>query len=89
MNGNVGPVTVGSFVESRLFARYTGDEVSGSFDSFGATVGPFVVKAKVDGFVDSFVIAANIKNVTLASAHTDNARPTNISGLCTRPHSPG
>jgi outer membrane protein assembly factor BamB len=72
VNGNVGPVTVGSFVDSRLFARYAGDEVSGAFDPTATTIGPFVVRAKVDGFVRSFVFAASFKNVTLASAKTDN-----------------
>ena len=73
VNGNVGRVTVGSFIDSRLFARYTGDEVAGIFDPVAATVGPFVVKAKTDGFVRSFVFASSFKRVTLASATTDNA----------------
>lgn len=87
-DGNVGLVNVGSFVNSRLFAGYTGpDDGSGTF-SAAATVGPFIVKNKTDGFANSHVIATNFKFITLASADVDNSNTpfgfvyrTNFAGL--------
>jgi hypothetical protein len=70
VGGNVGAVTVGSFLTSELFAGYTGpDDGTGQFTGAFA-VGPFVTRATAHGFADSYVIATNIKNVTLASADT-------------------
>src|SRR6185369_3413758 len=65
--GNVGSVTVGSFVDSLLTAGYTGPvDGTGTFTQ-PSTVGPFVVKSKINGFERSNVLATTIKPVTLAS----------------------
>jgi hypothetical protein len=70
--GNIGTVSVGGFEDSHLFAGYVGpDDGSGTFNT--GTVGAFTVRA-VKGanhqFAQSFVIAANLKTVSLASADT-------------------
>lgn len=87
-DGNVSTVNVGSFVNSRLFAGYTGpDNGTGTFTT-ASTIGPFIVKSKTDGFANSYVIATNFKNITLASADTTNGGTkfgfvykTNFAGL--------
>jgi hypothetical protein len=73
VTGNVGSVSVGSFVNSDLFAGYTGPtDGSGTFSANQTTVGPFTVKAATNGFVNSYVIAWNFKSVSLASVDTAN-----------------
>jgi Calx-beta domain len=70
--GDVGSVSVGSFVNSRLFAGYSGpDDGTGSFN-LPSTIGSFTVKGKSAAFSDSFVIASNFKNVSLASVDPNN-----------------
>ena len=70
--GDVGSVSVGSFVDSELFAGYTGPvDGSGNFN-LPATVGPFTVTGKTNGFAGSYVIASNFKTVSLASVDGDN-----------------
>jgi hypothetical protein len=66
-------VSVGSFVNSRLFAGYTGaDDGSGAFN-LPSTVGSFTAKGPTSAFDNSFVIASSFKNVMLASVDPDNA----------------
>jgi hypothetical protein len=73
VTGNVGSVSVGSFVNSDLFAGYTGPtDGSGTFTTNETTIGPFTVKAATNGFVNSYVIAWNFKSVNLASVDTAN-----------------
>ena len=70
--GDVGSVSVGSFVGSELLAGYEGaTDGSGMFNT--GTIGSFLVKGKSNAFADSHVIAANIKAVSLASLDADNA----------------
>jgi hypothetical protein len=70
--GDVGRVSAGSFVDSRLFVGYVGpDDGSGSFD-LPSTVTSFIVTGKTLAFAHSYVIAANFKNVSLASVDTEN-----------------
>ncbi|HEX3151269.1 MAG TPA: Ig-like domain-containing protein [Gemmataceae bacterium] len=70
--GDVGKVSVGSFLDSRFFAGYSGaDGGSGSFN-LPSTVGSFTVTAKGLAFAHSYVIATNFKNVTLVSANPVN-----------------
>lgn len=71
--GDVGTVTVGSFVNSTLFAGYSGptDGVGGSFN-LPSTVGAFRVSGATNAFAHSFVIAANFNNVTLNSVDGNN-----------------
>jgi hypothetical protein len=67
--GIVGSVTVGSFLNSQLFAGYTGDDVGGgTFDPAGV-VTSFLTTGR---FANSSVIAATVKTVTLASVDGDN-----------------
>jgi len=75
VGGNVGLVSVGSFVNSDLFAGFSPTGPSPFTGTFSGkfTVGPFLVKATTGGFEDSYVVATSIKNVTLASAVTDNS----------------
>ncbi|HEX3149809.1 MAG TPA: Ig-like domain-containing protein [Gemmataceae bacterium] len=71
--GDVGSVSVGAFVDSRLFAGYTGpDDGSGTFN-LPSTVGSFVVTGKTKAFAHSYAIASNFKNVVLTSVDADNA----------------
>jgi hypothetical protein len=70
--GDVGRVAVGSFADSRLFAGYDGADDGTDPFTRAATIGPFTVSAKADGFARSVVIAASFKNVTLASTATAN-----------------
>jgi uncharacterized membrane protein YgdD (TMEM256/DUF423 family) len=70
--GDVGSVSVGSFVSSTLFAGYTGpSDGSGSFN-LPAVIGSFRVTSKTDGFANSSVIADTIKTVSLASLDPTN-----------------
>jgi hypothetical protein len=72
VGGNVGSVSVGSFLGSELFAGYTGPvDGSGTFNS-GSTITTFQVKGTTNAFAHSFVIASNFKNVTLASVDPNN-----------------
>jgi hypothetical protein len=65
--GDVGSVSAGSFVNSRLLAGYTGpDDGTGSFN-LPSTVSSFLVTGKTNAFADSYVFASNFKNVLLAS----------------------
>src|SRR5207253_1330751 len=62
---DVGSMSVGSFVNSRLFAGYSGpDDGTGAFN-LPSTVGSFMVTGKTNAFSESFLIAANFKNVVL------------------------
>jgi parallel beta-helix repeat protein len=75
VGGSVGLVSVGSFVNSDLFAGFApsgANPFAGTF-SGAFSVGPFLVKATTGGFENSYVVATSIKNVTLASAVTDNS----------------
>ena len=72
IDGNVGSVTVGSFLTSELFAGYHGPaDGIGTFTG-AFTVGPFTVKSASGGFAGSNVVATNFKNVSLASLDTAN-----------------
>jgi hypothetical protein len=70
----VGSVSVASFINSRLFAGYTGaDDGTGTFNPVASTVGPFTVRAvrnQTNVFAQSFVIASNFKAVSLAAVDT-------------------
>ena len=61
--GDIGSVSVGSFVNSQLDAGY--DSINGF--NLPSTIGSFTVTAKTNAFSESHVIAANFKNVVLAS----------------------
>jgi hypothetical protein len=70
--GDVGSVSVGSFVNSDLFAGYSGlADGSGTFN-LPSTVRSFAVTGTTNAFASSYVIASNIKSVSLASAQTEN-----------------
>jgi hypothetical protein len=70
--GRVGAVTVGSFLNSHLYAGYTGTKNGvGTYDPVGL-LASFRTTAKVDGFANSSVISGTINNVTLASVDVDN-----------------
>jgi hypothetical protein len=72
VGGNIGSVSAGSFVGGHLLAGYTGpDDGSGTF-TLPVTVGSFSVTGKTDAFAQSYVIASNFKNVSLASVKTVN-----------------
>jgi Calx-beta domain len=71
---DVGRVSVGSFVNSHLFAGYSGpDNGSGSFN-LPSTVSSFIVAGKKDAFDNSYVLATNFLSVQLASVKTDNGK---------------
>jgi hypothetical protein len=73
VSGNVGSVSVGKFDDSRLFAGYAGaDDGSGAFNG-SATVGRFQANGATSAFAHSFVIASNIKSVSLVSADPENS----------------
>jgi hypothetical protein len=73
VTGNVGTVVVGAFRDSRLFAGYTGaDDGTGSFN-FPATVSTFRSTGKIDGFLNSRVIATSFKSVTIKNLDSTNA----------------
>jgi hypothetical protein len=77
--GNVGPVAVGAFRDSRLFAGYAGpDDGTGTF-TIPATVTAFRAKDLVDAFRNSRVIATNFKTVTIAGLVSTN--PTSKFGF--------
>jgi hypothetical protein len=68
----VGLVNVGSFVNSDLFAGYSGPtDGSGTFTGAFA-VGPFVTHAATGSFHSSEVIATSEKAVNLSSVDTAN-----------------
>jgi hypothetical protein len=71
--GNVGTVSALTFEDSSLLAGYTGpaDGIGGTFN-FPATVTSFKVTGKSNAFSQSFLVGTTFKNVTLASAQTDN-----------------
>jgi hypothetical protein len=71
--GDVGSVTVGSFINSRLFAGYSGpDNGSGAFN-LAATIGKFTATNATTSFAHSFVIGTNFKQASkLASVDTAN-----------------
>jgi hypothetical protein len=70
--GDVGSVSVGSFINSEFFAGYTGvDNGTGAFN-LPTTIGSFRVEGKTAAFANSFVIASNYKNVLLASVDPNN-----------------
>jgi autotransporter-associated beta strand protein len=72
VTGAITSVTVGAFVNSRLFASYSGpDDGSGTFTA-GGDIGTFKVTGKTNSFAHSFVIASNFKNVSIASMDPDN-----------------
>jgi hypothetical protein len=73
VTGAITSITVGSFLNSRLYASYAGpDDGSGVFTA-GGDVGTFKVTGKSNAFAHSFVIASNFKNVSLASIDPDNS----------------
>jgi Right handed beta helix region/Calx-beta domain len=69
--GNVGKVTVGSFDNSRLFAGYAGADDGSSMTPTGTIAG--FNTGKVGPFKKSYVIADNIKSVSLTTVDTANA----------------
>ncbi|HEX3151537.1 MAG TPA: Calx-beta domain-containing protein [Gemmataceae bacterium] len=70
--GDVGSVSVGSFINSELFAGYTGaTDGSGNFNN--GTVNSFTVKGASNAFAHSYVLAANIKAVSLGSVDENNS----------------
>jgi hypothetical protein len=69
VQGNVGSILVGSFVNSRLYAGY--NATLGTFP-IAATVGTFKVTDAEDGFSNSFAYATTFKAVMLASVAQDN-----------------
>lgn len=72
-NGDVGAITVGSFVNSTLFAGYTGPtDGSGTFN-LPSTIGTFTVSGASKAFAHSYVIATNFNNVSLATVDPDNS----------------
>jgi hypothetical protein len=76
VNGNVGSVLANSFVDSRLFAGYSGaDDGSGDFN-LNASVTSVRITGKTDAFLNSYLIASAFKNVSLASVDTDNGGTT-------------
>jgi hypothetical protein len=71
--GDIGSVSVGSFVNSVLFAGYSGpDDGSGTFN-LPSTVSSFTVTGKLNAFSHSFAIASNFKTVSLASVDPNNS----------------
>jgi Calx-beta domain/FG-GAP repeat len=69
--GDVGSVSVGSFLDSDLLAGYEGaTNGSGKFNN--GTLGSFTVKGTDKAFARSNVLAANIKTVVLASVDENN-----------------
>ncbi len=70
--GTINAIRVGSFLDSQLFAGYTGDgDGSGSFNLPGI-VKSFLVTGRTNGFADSIVIASTFRNVSLGSVESDN-----------------
>jgi hypothetical protein len=70
--GDVGSVLAGSFVNSTLFAGYTGPNDGYGSYNLPSTIGPFRVTGAANAFSHSFVIAANFNNVTLSSVDPDD-----------------
>jgi len=69
--GDVGRVTARSFVDSELLAGYAGSvEGSGAFNT--GTLGSFAVTGRADAFARSYLIASNMKTVSLASIDPGN-----------------
>jgi ELWxxDGT repeat protein len=71
--GDVGSVSVGAFLNSRLFAGYSGSDNGSDDFNLPSTIGSFVVTGKDKAFAHSFVVAYNFKNVSLASVDPDNS----------------
>jgi hypothetical protein len=78
VHGSVGSVTVGAFNTSDLFVGYSGPGFGGTFDGTPYTLASFTAKA-ADSFAASYVVATNIKSVTLATLDTVPAGP--LSGF--------
>jgi Calx-beta domain/Bacterial Ig domain/Bacterial cadherin-like domain len=72
VHGAITSITVGSFLNSRLFANYSGGIDGLGMFTAGGDVGTFKVTGKTNAFSKSYVIASNFKNVTLASIDPDN-----------------
>ncbi|HEX3151732.1 MAG TPA: Calx-beta domain-containing protein [Gemmataceae bacterium] len=72
-NGDVATVMVGSFVNSTLFAGYSGPTDGTGVFNLPSTVGTFTVTGQLKAFAHSFVIATNFGNVSLATVDTDNS----------------
>jgi hypothetical protein len=73
VTGAITSVSVGAFLNSRLFASYSGpDSGVGSSFTAGGDIGTFKVTGKTNSFAHSFVIASNFKNVSIASIDPDN-----------------
>jgi Bacterial Ig-like domain/Calx-beta domain len=75
--GDVGSVSVGSFVDSTLLAGYTGTFAGSEPFSLTATVGSFVVRpptkvAPNNTFARSYVIASNFNTVSLGAIDLDD-----------------
>ncbi|HEX3151592.1 MAG TPA: Ig-like domain-containing protein [Gemmataceae bacterium] len=72
VHGAITSITVGSFINSRLYGNYAGaDDGSGVFTA-GGDVGTFKVTGKINAFAHSFVIASNFKNVSIGSIDPAN-----------------
>ena len=68
--GRVGSVTVGSFLNSRLFAGFEGTTQGvGAYDPFGAITS---FRTTAGGFANSSLVSGTVKNVVLASVEESN-----------------
>jgi exo-beta-1,3-glucanase (GH17 family) len=70
--GDVGNVSVGSFLNSRLFVGYFGADNGSDTFNLLSTIGSFTVANKSGGFAHSYVIADKIGTVLLASIDSFN-----------------
>jgi parallel beta-helix repeat protein len=70
--GDVGKVSFGSFLNSRLFAGYSGLDDGSTPFNLSSTIGSFTVTGKDKAFAKSYVIASNILGASLKSADTAN-----------------
>jgi hypothetical protein len=70
---DVGSVSVGSFIDSTLFAGYDGPTDGSVPFNLASTVKSFTVTSKTNAFARSFVIATNFNTVSLASVDPANS----------------
>jgi hypothetical protein len=78
--GDVGSVSVGSFIDSTLFAGYDGPTDGSMPFNLSSTVKSFIVTGKTNAFARSFVIATYFNTVSLASVDT-TTNPTQFGFL--------
>jgi FG-GAP-like repeat/Bacterial Ig-like domain/FG-GAP repeat len=73
VNGNVGSVVVGTFLDSHLYVGYTGaPDGSGTFSNVPMTVSAFRATAMVAAFENSEVIATGVTSAFLRSIDSTN-----------------